>query len=567
MKTALFIVPADDPGGAEQVAALLANALALRADWMVEYRVLTSRAEPSFSLSRLSDRVQVVFGTRASPWPGLAMLPIRLWRRDMDLVFTTHLHTSATACVMRRLGLVRARRLTTRESTTIFDRFKGVKGTVARMLYATYGAQDLAITQTRYMQSHVRSRLNAAGRERLAVLENPVGLAALDRMAHEDLAPEIAERLEGRTNVLVCGRLIAVKQPGLALEAFARLVHRGEQPLQLVFVGDGPLRRDLERAAQATDMGDSVVFLGRQTNPYPIMRACHYGLLTSAREGFPNTVLEMMACGMRRIVATPCAGDLDTLDGLTVTTGFAVEDLAATLGEVITSGEDRSKTFRKAVERRSVDLYLDAVLTLAPTAECAPATPPRREAELGLIRLLDTSLALVGGLLALPVIGLAAVLVKLDSPGPAILAQPRVGRGERVFTCYKLRTMRADTPTVATHRMPPSSVTRLGRWLRRTKIDELPQLLNVLLGEMSLVGPRPCLPTQTRLIRARRLRGVYAVRPGITGRGQVMGLDMSTPVKLAEEDAAWAERPSVGDYVRLVLQTLAGRGQGDALRT
>lgn len=182
------------------------------------------------------------------------------------------------------------------------------------------------------------------------------------------------------------------------------------------------------------------------------------------------------------------------------------------------------------------------------------------------IRALDLVAAVAGGVVTLPLVLVAAVLVKLDSPGPALFRQDRVGRGETIFICYKLRTMAQGTRVAGTHEVSAASVTTLGRWLRRLKIDELPQLWNVLRGEMSLVGPRPCLPSQTRLIEERRARGVYAVRPGITGRAQVDGLDMSTPVELAVEDAIWARSPNLADYLRLVFLTIAGKGRGDAIR-
>ena len=184
-----------------------------------------------------------------------------------------------------------------------------------------------------------------------------------------------------------------------------------------------------------------------------------------------------------------------------------------------------------------------------------------------LIRTFDLAAAIAGGALALPIVLAAGLLIRLDSPGPALFRQERVGRGEKVFTCYKLRTMAQGTQAAGTHEIAASSVTRLGRWLRRLKVDELPQLWNVLKGEMSLVGPRPCLPSQTELIEERRLRHVYEVRPGITGRGQVIGLDMSMPKELAIEDEAWAQNPNLIDYARLILLTVAGKGQGDAIRS
>lgn len=182
------------------------------------------------------------------------------------------------------------------------------------------------------------------------------------------------------------------------------------------------------------------------------------------------------------------------------------------------------------------------------------------------IRILDIGLAAGGGLVLLP-IGLAAALaIRLGSPGPALFRQARVGRNERVFTCLKLRTMIQGAPSVATHEAPVAAVTALGAGLRRLKIDELPQLWNVLIGEMSLVGPRPCLPVQLELIAERRAHGVFAVRPGITGSAQIKGIDMSTPRALAEEDAHWAARPTLAAYLSCLVKTALGGGQGDRIR-
>jgi O-antigen biosynthesis protein WbqP len=161
-----------------------------------------------------------------------------------------------------------------------------------------------------------------------------------------------------------------------------------------------------------------------------------------------------------------------------------------------------------------------------------------------------------------PVLLAISLTIRLQSPGKAVFAQSRVGRHGSIFTCYKLRTMYSGTANVPTHQVKPSAVTPIGELLRRFKIDELPQLWNVLLGDMSLVGPRPCLPSQTELVDARRRLGVLAVRPGITGLAQVSGVDMSDPARLAEVDAQYVRTQSVlGDF-RLVWATLRGQGVG-----
>jgi O-antigen biosynthesis protein WbqP len=147
-------------------------------------------------------------------------------------------------------------------------------------------------------------------------------------------------------------------------------------------------------------------------------------------------------------------------------------------------------------------------------------------------RTFDILAAAIGLILSSPILLFAAAAVRAESPGRAFFAQKRVGRNECIFTCYKLRTMFADTKHLPTHQTSATSVTRVGAVLRRLKLDELPQLYNVLRGEMSLVGPRPCLPSQTALIDARKQRGVFNVRPGITGLAQVQGVDMSDPERL-----------------------------------
>lgn len=179
-------------------------------------------------------------------------------------------------------------------------------------------------------------------------------------------------------------------------------------------------------------------------------------------------------------------------------------------------------------------------------------------------RLLDLAVCLILALPAAIVVLVVLPVVAMETRATPLFRQRRIGRHGRPFTLLKLRTMRADTPDGASHEIGATTITRSGQLLRRTKIDELPQLWNVLLGAMSLVGPRPCLPSQIELIAARHALGVDALRPGITGPAQVAGLDMSDPSRLARADAVYLGRWSLGRDLTLLVQTAMGRGSGDA---
>ena len=173
-------------------------------------------------------------------------------------------------------------------------------------------------------------------------------------------------------------------------------------------------------------------------------------------------------------------------------------------------------------------------------------------------RLFDLMLASVAAVPALPIVLVCAAAIRLTSPGPAIFRQQRVGRRGKPFFCLKLRTMRSGTAHAPSHETGAAAITPLGRRLRRLKLDELPQLWNVIAGDMSLVGPRPSLPSQFELIEARSRLGVDRIRPGITGVAQVAGLDMSEPERLAAMDATYLADMSVSRDIGVIAQTVAG---------
>jgi O-antigen biosynthesis protein WbqP len=181
-------------------------------------------------------------------------------------------------------------------------------------------------------------------------------------------------------------------------------------------------------------------------------------------------------------------------------------------------------------------------------------------------RAIDILGALAGLILLSPLFAGAALAVVLQSPGPALHWSRRVGRDERIFRMPKFRTMRMGTPDVATHLLsdPDQWVTPVGRFLRRTSLDELPQLWSILKGDMSLVGPRPALFNQDDLVALRRAAGVAGLRPGLTGWAQINGRDELPIAEKARLDAEYLQRMSVAFDLQIIAATalaaFSGRG-------
>ena len=184
---------------------------------------------------------------------------------------------------------------------------------------------------------------------------------------------------------------------------------------------------------------------------------------------------------------------------------------------------------------------------------------------MSLMRLIDIFLSLFGLICTFPIL-LVLVVFGFSDTGAPIFRQKRLGQNQRPFILIKLRTMQEGTASVPTHLVNPSAATPFGRFLRRTKLDELPQLWNVLMGEMSLVGPRPGLPSQDALTKARAMHDVFSVKPGITGLAQIKGIDMSEPELLAQTDAQMIAEMSVTNYFRFIFLTVIGNGNGDRVK-
>lgn len=182
-----------------------------------------------------------------------------------------------------------------------------------------------------------------------------------------------------------------------------------------------------------------------------------------------------------------------------------------------------------------------------------------------MLRIIDFISSLLGLILLFPVLAAVTIIGFFDTGSPVFI-QTRVGRDQKPFKLIKFRTMSVETKSVASHLANTASITKLGAFLRKTKIDELPQLINVVKGEMSLVGPRPNLFNQHELIKERDALNVYDVLPGVTGLAQINNIDMSTPRLLAKTDKQMIDTLTMKNYFKYIMMTATGNGSGDAVK-
>lgn len=170
-------------------------------------------------------------------------------------------------------------------------------------------------------------------------------------------------------------------------------------------------------------------------------------------------------------------------------------------------------------------------------------------------RLLDLSLSIFACIVLIPILVLVAVLIKVFDPGPVLFSQTRVGKDGREFRFYKFRSMPVDTGDISSDEVGELKLTWIGKLVRRTNVDELPQLFNILIGEMSVVGPRPPIPTQRELIELRRTSKVIEHKPGLTGLAQIGAFDGMQPEQKADLDCQYVKRITFREDLRIILMT------------
>lgn len=183
-------------------------------------------------------------------------------------------------------------------------------------------------------------------------------------------------------------------------------------------------------------------------------------------------------------------------------------------------------------------------------------------------RAVDFSVSFIAVIILIIPMLVIGLVIKLNSSGPVLFRQQRVGINGSHFEIYKFRTMRIDTPNVSTEVLgdPSSYTTSIGRFLRKSSLDELPQLFNICKGDMSIVGPRPALYNQSELIAMRELVGVNRIRPGLTGYAQVMGRDLISDVEKVEYDRHYVENRNMLFDLKIMMRTFLTATRADGVK-
>jgi glycosyltransferase involved in cell wall biosynthesis len=358
-KRALFLFPTDHMGGAERVTKTLAREAALGGDFDHVNCFILSRANTGTldDLVALGNVALHYTGAR-SERGGLFALIRFLTRGRYDFVFSSHTHTNALCSLLHWLGLLRTKRLVARESTLIFERDLGLNGQLIRGLYCFYGAQDLIICQTERMLQSLNRHTNNRFAARSVVIPNPIDLDRIDKAKREqtmvlDHIPATAAK------IVWCGRLVQVKAPVRALEVLRAMLDLGRRDIHLVMIGDGLLAAEVHDAVNRMELAGYVTLCGYQPNPLAIMARCNLGLLTSDTEGFPNVILEMLAAGVRCVVTTNCAGDLNAIPGVRVVAALSPGTLAQCLIEELS--EERPDITNRFLAARNPGAFLTQI--------------------------------------------------------------------------------------------------------------------------------------------------------------------------------------------------------------
>lgn len=358
---ALILVPADSMGGAERVLVAVSSELLMR-DWEVDILCLKSGTADLFR-GLISERCRVFHLSSKRELYGFFLAFFffirRIWRKPYELAFSSHVHCNGFLGFLRLVRLLRVRKLVCRESTVIARRFSGVRLLFYRFCYLFYGSVDEVICQTGDMRSALRDFLPSLPADKVNVVPNPGPVVSIQR-------PPLRDRFGPR--IVAVGRLIPEKAIGLLVEAF-HVVRFAYPAATLTVYGEGPCRRSIEDQVEGLGLTNAVALPGMTKAPLSVMAAADVCVVSSLVEGFPNTLLEMMAVN-HRVVTTLCAGDIEQIRGLvTCMPGDSAALADAICRALQQSAEGRADLFDVEIERRSPTKFVDALLGVRDRAD------------------------------------------------------------------------------------------------------------------------------------------------------------------------------------------------------
>lgn len=357
VKRVLFVLPTDSIGGAERVAKNVILHL-LDDDFLVELIVLSRGNNGSWGDLSAIPGFKVIYLNANSEKRCFIKLIACLFkdRKEYDMLYTTHTHVNALFSMLIKFRFLSVRQHVARESTVIYDRFFGFKKIIMDTLYFLYRDIDVLVFQTEYMRKRLLEEVPRLERLNHKVIRNPINFKYID-----DKLNESKINCSKKYEIIFVGRLVKIKNLALVLNCLKELSLLTEE-LNLTVVGSGEDESELRELTQSLQIEQYVTFVGNVDNPYKFMKTSDLGVVSSIKEGFPNVIIEMMASGTKKIITTPCAGDLDTLPQVNVLKGFSKEEMTEAIINEWKTRSDNSSCYRKYAQSINVDKFIHQLL-------------------------------------------------------------------------------------------------------------------------------------------------------------------------------------------------------------
>ncbi|MCB1661713.1 MAG: glycosyltransferase [Pseudomonadales bacterium] len=354
----IFMLPTDRIGGAERVAMNLVGYINKTYKNASVHVYFMSKGDSGGWNDFKGTDVCLTYSNLGSEKASLFSALIYLYKTadKNTFVYSSHAHVNAFLSLFRKLRFYKCRYLILRESTIISQRFSGLKKLILDGLYKCYGAQDLLICQTGLMKDEFLKVRSISTSKNIRVIPNPLNLSQIQEKIRGGSFKYPARKA---ALIVMVGRLVPIKNHLLVINAL-RDIDRDN--FFLVLVGDGPMKSALQVDVKRAGLQDNVEFVGKSNNPFMYMKGADIGIVSSFSEGFPNVIIEMMAAKVKNIITTPCAGDLNLLPSVMVTSDFKVESMFKALDDGLQTKSDFSEEYFSYAQSRDVSHYWRSIL-------------------------------------------------------------------------------------------------------------------------------------------------------------------------------------------------------------